>query len=107
MEVFTTASTLDEVREYLPAMAEAYGLALEALEAQLRLLSIQRRDRRTYRRQIREASRRMKERDPDDVDLLALALSLDIPVWSNDNDFEVADVEWYTTAELLARLKTR
>jgi hypothetical protein len=27
-----------------------------------------------------------------------------VPVWSNDNDFEDAGVEWHTTAELLKML---
>jgi predicted nucleic acid-binding protein len=38
------------------------------------------------------------------VDLLALALQLDIPVWSNDSDFEGTGVEWYTTARLMKAL---
>jgi hypothetical protein len=33
--------------------------------------------------------------------VLALALTLKLPVWSNDNDFEDSGVEWHTTAELL------
>lgn len=35
---------------------------------------------------------------------IPLALTLKLPVWSNDNDFEDARVEWYTTAELLKTL---
>lgn len=31
------------------------------------------------------------------------ALFLEIPVWSNDSDFEHAGIEWYTTARLLAK----
>jgi predicted nucleic acid-binding protein len=53
---------------------------------------------------IPEAIRRIGQRDPDDVELLARALHLDLPIWSNDDDFEVARVEWYTTAELLKKL---
>jgi hypothetical protein len=34
----------------------------------------------------------------------ALAVTLNLPVWSNDNDFEDADVESHTTAELLKTL---
>ena len=58
-------------------------------------------DRAEYRRQIAEAGRRMRRRDPNDVDVLALALHLKLPVWSNDNDFEVGGIAWHTTAELL------
>jgi len=48
-----------------------------------------------------------KKRDPDDVDVLALALDLNLAAWSNDNDFEDAGVEWHTTAELLKALGIR
>lgn len=57
-----------------------------------------------YAAKLAEAERRIGRRDPNDVDLLALALHLRVPVWSNDNDFEDAGVEWYTTAELLQKL---
>lgn len=36
-----------------------------------------------------------------------LALELNLAVWSNDNDFEDAGVEWHTTAELLKALGIR
>jgi hypothetical protein len=36
--------------------------------------------------------------------VLALALTLNLPVWSNDNDFEDSGVEWHTAAELLTML---
>ena len=39
---------------------------------------------------VPEATSRIGRRDPDDVDVLALALHLRVPVWSNDNDFEDA-----------------
>lgn len=51
-----------------------------------------------------EAERRIAQRDPNDVDVLALALHLRLPVWTNDNDFENTGVEWHTTAELLKLL---
>ncbi len=57
-----------------------------------------------YLPQRDEAERRIGKRDMEDVDLLALALHLKIPIWSNDNDFVEGGIEWYTTAELLARL---
>jgi len=39
-----------------------------------------------------------------DVDVLALALHLDVPLWSNDRDFEDTGVSRFITAELLAIL---
>jgi predicted nucleic acid-binding protein len=45
------------------------------------------------------------ERDPDDVELLALALAFDCPIWSNDNDLkDVAEAKVFTTAVMLRRL---
>jgi predicted nucleic acid-binding protein len=61
-------------------------------------------ERAEYEPRITEARRRIGRRDPDDVEILALALHLGLPVWSNDSDFADAGVEWYTTAELLAKL---
>lgn len=57
-----------------------------------------------YATKLESAKRAIARRDPDDVPLLALALAFGVPVWSNDNDFKDAGVEWYTTARLLRRL---
>jgi len=57
--------------------------------------------RKEYSRSIRQAKELIGKRDPDDVQLLALAIHLKIPVWSNDNDFQGTGVEWFTTAQLL------
>ncbi|MEK7476160.1 MAG: PIN domain-containing protein [Candidatus Coatesbacteria bacterium] len=99
--VVSTASVLGEVREYLPVMAESYGLAVELLETQLRLLAIKEHPIEDFRRSIPKAIRLIGGRDPDDTHLLALALALGIPVWTNDRDFEGTGVECYTTAKLL------
>jgi predicted nucleic acid-binding protein len=61
-------------------------------------------ERETYARTVAQARRLIGQRDPDDIEILALALHLKIPLWSNDNDFRDTGVEWYTTAELLQRL---
>jgi predicted nucleic acid-binding protein len=61
-------------------------------------------ERPVYAAKIAEATKRIGRRDPDDVELLALALHAHLTVWSNDNDFEDAGVEWLTTAELLKGL---
>jgi predicted nucleic acid-binding protein len=104
VEVLTTAGVLDEVREYLPVVARQYGMLVQALEAQLRLLAVRACDRREYAARIEASRRAMEDRDPADVELLALALALGIPVWSNDSDFKTAGIEWYTTARLLREL---
>ena len=47
----------------------------------------------------------MQDRDPDDAHVLALARSLDLPIWSNDRDLQGQDIECYPTARLLRLLE--
>ena len=63
--------------------------------------------RSAYASYIPEAKRLLDHRDPDDVELLALALETEAPLWSNDEDFAEGGVSRYTTAELLKVLDTR
>ena len=84
-EVVTTETTYSEVQEYAAHLAKNKRLSVDLV-----LLSV--------------ATLPVNVRNPDDVDLVALALHLGVPVWSNDNDFEDAGVEWYTTAGLLKKL---
>jgi predicted nucleic acid-binding protein len=101
IQVVTVKNVLDEVQEYLPVLASRYRMAPEVLEGQLQMLGIKSYSRSTHRSAMDEAQRRIGGRDADDVELLALALALKIPVWSNDKDFENCGVPCYTTAELV------
>lgn len=103
-EVFTAAATLDEVKEYAAGLAAKKRLSPEAVMLAIATLPVFVMERGAYEKRVPEARRRIGRRDPDDVELLALALHLGAPVWSNDNDFEDAGVEWFTTAALLAKL---
>lgn len=105
IEFVTTAYTISEIRKYLPSVARAIARSEELLEMSMRLLPLVTYDRRTYGAQLKEAERRIAKRDPKDVDLLALALQLEAPLWSNDRDFSVAQAPWFTTARLLAHLE--
>lgn len=95
-------SVLDEVRKHLPRLARKLGMAPALLDYTLDLLPLRSYPARAYRSLVAEARRRIEARDPDDVDVLALALRLDVPIWSNDRDFEDTGVTQMTTAELLA-----
>ncbi|MGA3323065.1 MAG: PIN domain-containing protein [Terriglobia bacterium] len=61
-------------------------------------------DRADYAAAIPEAMERFGQRDPDDAELLALALTLDVPLWSNDKDFDRTGVTRFTTNALLRQL---
>jgi predicted nucleic acid-binding protein len=103
-EVYTPAVTLAEVEEYAAVLARKRRLPLDVLMFSLAALPVTVVDRSDYVRTLAEATRRVGARDPDDVDVLALALHLRLPVWSNDDDFRQTGVEWFTTATLLKRL---
>jgi len=105
IEFATTAHTISEVRKYLPTLASAIMRSEELLEMSLRLLPLAIHDRKAYESRLRDAQLRIGKRDPNDVDLLALALQLGAPIWSNDHDFSVAGVRWFTTAALLAQME--
>lgn len=95
---------LDEVHEYLGVLAAKKRLRLDTLLLTLAALPVSVVERSEYQHHMKDATRRMQRRDPNDVDVLALSLRLGHPVWSNDNDFEDAGVKWHTTAELLKML---
>ena len=107
VEPVTTLETIKEVREYLPVLARKYEIDSRILDANLLALGITAYGPRKYRTMVAKATRLIAARDPDDVPLLALALTLGLPVWTGDKDFENAGVETYTTAQLLAKLGIR
>ena len=103
-QVFVAEATLVEVQEYAAQLAGKKGLPHDVVLLAVASLPVIVVESATYEKSVPEAKRRIGRRDPDDIDVLALALHVDAPVWSNDNDFEDAGVQWFTTAELLAKL---
>jgi predicted nucleic acid-binding protein len=103
-EIFTAAFTLAEVEEYAAELARRKRLRLDVVLMAVATLPVIVVDSSAYEDSVAEARRRIGRRDPDDVDLLALAIHLRIPLWSKDNDFTGVGVEWLTTASLLAKL---
>jgi len=85
-------------------MARKYGLNVELVEMQWKLLSLRIHSIADYRRRLPQALIDLGRRDPEDADALALARSLSLPIWSNDRDFDNLDVECYSTARLLRLL---
>jgi predicted nucleic acid-binding protein len=105
-EILTAEATLTEVQEYAAQLAVKKHLSLDIVLMAVTTLPINIVQREVYEKTIAEARRRIGRRDPDDVEILALAIHTGLPLWSNDNDFDDAGIEWYTTAELLARLSS-
>ena len=98
---FTTASVMAEVAEHAPLIASRRGLILEDVETTLRSLPVAVVPDDDFVEYLLEAQRQIGSRDPDDITLLALALAMQIPLWSNDKDFSVAAIELWTTDALM------
>ena len=103
-EILTTEATFAEVQEYGVELARKKRLSLDSMLLAIAALPVTIVERNLFAPIIPEARRRIGRRDPEDVEILALALHVRLPLWSNDNDFADAGVEWYTTAELLQKL---
>ena len=103
-EVMTTASAFTEVEEYAAALGQKKKISPEILMLAVASLPVSIVARDVYAGSIARARRRIGKRDPDDVELLALALHFKIPLWTNNNDFRECGVELFTTAKLLKKL---
>ena len=103
-EVFTTNPTFAEVREYAALLGSKKKLAPEATMFAVAALPVTIVPAEVYEGAIERARKLIGRRDPDDIEILALTVHFDIPLWSNDNDFEGCGIERFTTAALLSRL---
>jgi predicted nucleic acid-binding protein len=70
-------------------VAKQHDMLPQALEAELRLLAVRECEPREYAAKLEAAKRAIARRDPEDVDLLALALAFGVPVWSNDSEHSI------------------
>ena len=104
-EVVAAEETLLEVEEYAFRLASKKGFSRAEVDLALRTLRVTPIKRSVYAPFLSEAADRIGARDPDDAHVLALALALEIPVWTNDRDFEVSGVTCYSTEQMLQLLK--
>lgn len=88
-----------DARKYLPALLQKRGvdpipamLVLDALERIVHSI-----DMEVYGGQQQQALRRIEMRDADDWPVLACALALGCPVWTEDADFFGTGVATWTT----------
>lgn len=104
-KVFTTESTFSEVEEYALQLAAKKGLRSDIVLLATAALPVTIVEPREYSKNRAAALRRIGNRDPDDAELLALALHFQISVWSNDRDFEGLAAQLFTTEDLHRHLK--
>lgn len=96
---FAPDAAYAEARKYLPALLEKRGAdpeqamkLLERLEVLVRPVKVD-----LYQALRAKALRRIDARDADDWPVLACAMAMDCPVWTEDKDFFGAGVATWTT----------
>lgn len=99
LALHTAKFTWEEAMRYLPMLVDRYDVDPFLMKERAEQLDIRLWDKRSFRHKLEEATKLIK--DPDDVELAALALHLDAPVWSNDNHFRNFPTGRFTTAQLL------
>lgn len=96
--LLTPASCVSEVNEYLPELCRKrsweVGPSLELLQSLLGTIQVV--DLSLLGEHEAEARQRIA-RDPEDWPVVALALAVDSPVWTEDTDFFGAGVSTWTT----------
>jgi len=96
---------IEEVLEYIPVLALKKDIAINDALMSLRALPLQVHEPNFYKETYKEAWERIHEKDEDDAPLVALALKLKCPVWTNNvKHFRDCGVELYTTESLLRTL---
>jgi predicted nucleic acid-binding protein len=102
-QFFSTQHSLFEVEKYLPVLAKKIGLPEEELFRASQLLPITVYQPIEYDAQVQRAFELIGHRDAKDAPILALALHLGYPLWSDDRDFEdIPELVVRRTAEILA-----
>ncbi len=105
LQVHTTEFNLLEVERYLPRLSAKYELSQHEVRLQLRILPVDVHPADFYAEHFDWATELLRTRDTDDAHPLALARSLDLPLWSNDRDLQISGIQCYTTAHLLRLLE--
>ena len=90
-ELITTERTTWEVKKYLPKLAGHTDQTPSSLLLLFELIPVKACQSGEYERSLSKAQNLIGNRDPFDVDILALALETGAPLWSNDSDFEEID----------------
>lgn len=99
VSLFAPDMAFIEANEYFPPLAAKFGLPLEQVTTVYRRLGTQVRalPEVDYREYESEARARIAQRDPDDWPVLACALLLDCPIWTEDRDFFGTGVATWTS----------
>lgn len=99
VEFLAPGTAFQEARDHLPGILERRKVPAAPAMATLELLTVlvQTVEQETYARFEALARQRIERRDEDDWPILALALAMDCPIWTEDADFFGCGVATWTT----------
>ncbi len=84
----TSEFTIEEVRKFIPYISDKSGVEISEIERALSLLPLKIYKRKDYINKVREAEKLIKHLDEKDVDVLALSMKLNVPLWTHDRHFK-------------------
>jgi predicted nucleic acid-binding protein len=90
---------------YLPTLARRRSLDLDEVQSAFAVMPVEWQAPDVYSPFRERALDRIRHRDPDDWPTVALALALDLPIWSQDKDLAASGLTVYTTGQLLDALR--
>ena len=104
--IFITAEyTIWEVKKYIPELSNQSGVPASDLLFTFDHFPILSVPSVVYDEKRQQAANLIAHRDPKDVDILALALKFNTPLWTNDRDFQtLSELKIFTTADILEKL---
>ncbi len=99
---YTTENIIWEVKKYIPFVSQKTDVSEEELIFVLEKLPVDVIHPNIYDGQIIPAKKIIENRDIKDYSILALAMKFDIPIWSEDKDFEnIGEINLLKTADIL------
>jgi len=92
-DFLTAEFTLEEVKKYIPEIANKSDTDEKFIMETLELIPLTIKKRDFYGESLSEAEEMIGEIDEKDVDILGLAIKTNNYLWSQDKDFEKAGYE--------------
>jgi predicted nucleic acid-binding protein len=96
---FSPDACFQDAREYIPDLSARRSIDTSACFAVLNAISkiVESVDRSLYESHEQLARERVSPRDPEDWPIAAVALLLDLPIWTEDQDFFGTGIASWTT----------
>lgn len=99
VDLFAPDKAFVEIEEHLPEICAKRGFPTDKVMAVYEAVTriVQELPEPVYRGREAEARARIERRDPDDWPVIACALTLNCPIWTEDRDFFGAGISTWTT----------